>query len=85
MDGEIDGNGKSPLRISINGGGTASPEEAAAVAAAIERFTGETAAAPTPAGEQGPSGWQRAALIEGVTARQRIFPPDPGSGFPLYG
>jgi hypothetical protein len=44
----------------------ASPEEAAAVAAALERFMRETAptAAPVPAP---PSPWLRAALREGVS------------------
>ena len=44
---------------------TASPEEAAAVVAALERFMRETAPAPArPAPRQNP--WQRAALEEGV-------------------
>ena len=44
-------------------GGTASPEEAAAIAAALERFLAENAprAAPEPV-----SRWQRAALLEGA-------------------
>ena len=45
-----------------------SEEEAAAIAAAIERFLTETAPPPTPlAGERSP--WQRAAIREGVEAR----------------
>jgi hypothetical protein len=50
----------------------ASPEEAAAVVAALERFMRETApppVAPDPA--QNP--WQRAALHEGIS-RQPEFP-----------
>ena len=49
---------------------TASGEEAAAVAAAIERFVAETAAA----GEapEAVSPWQRAALIEGVGAKGAV-------------
>ncbi len=43
----------------------ASPEEAAAVVAALERFMRETAPAPAPA-PTGPSPWVRAALLEGV-------------------
>ncbi len=43
----------------------ASPEEAAAVVAALERFMRETAPAPAPA-PTGPSPWARAALLEGV-------------------
>ena len=46
-------------------GSSASPEEAAAVIAAIERFIRDTA--PPVAGEpEGPSPWVRAALLEGV-------------------
>jgi hypothetical protein len=45
----------------------ASPEEAAAVTAAIEQFLAETA--PAPASGRAPmSPWQRAALHEGVAA-----------------
>jgi hypothetical protein len=45
-----------------------SDEEAAAIAAAIERFLTETA--PPPAALAGePSRWQRAAIHEGVQAR----------------
>lgn len=44
---------------------SASPEEAAAVVAALERFLRETA--PPPAAEPPRmSPWQRAALLEGV-------------------
>ena len=43
----------------------ASPEEAAAVVAALERFMRETAPAPAPV-ETGPTPWVRAALLEGV-------------------
>jgi hypothetical protein len=47
---------------------TVSGEEAAAVAAAIERFVAETTvAAQAPASA---SPWQRAALIEGVGTRE---------------
>jgi hypothetical protein len=51
----------------------ASPEEAAAVVAALERFMRETAprSAPPPAR---PNPWQVAALREGV-ARQPELPP----------
>jgi len=47
---------------------TASPEEAAAIAAALEQFLIETAPAPGPAERQNP--WQRAALQEGIASRQ---------------
>ncbi len=45
--------------------GSATPEEAAAIAAAIEQFLRDTAPAPTPAGPS-ISPWARAALFEGV-------------------
>ena len=47
----------------------ATPEEAAAIVAAVEQFLIDTAPAPTPQVE-GASGWQRAALEEGIAARQ---------------
>jgi hypothetical protein len=43
-------------------------DEAAAIAAAIERFRAETA--PAPGGDEDSIGpWQRAALLEGVSAK----------------
>ncbi len=59
----------------------ASPEEAAAVVAALERFLAETA--PPPPAAAAPSPWQRAGLLEGVTARRVTLPPDPGGGLPF--
>ena len=53
-------------------GSTASPEEAAAVIAAIEQFMRDTAPPPAPE-RPGPSPWVRAALLEGVER-------DPGAG-----
>jgi hypothetical protein len=46
-------------------GSSASPEEAAAVIAAVEQFLRDTVppAVPVPAG---PPAWQRAAILEGV-------------------
>ena len=44
---------------------TASPEEAAAVVAALERFMRETAP-PAQALQSEPDEWQRAAVAEGV-------------------
>ncbi len=44
---------------------SASPEEAAALVAALERFLRETTPAKTPAAPAR-SPWQRAALLEGV-------------------
>jgi hypothetical protein len=43
----------------------ATPEEAAAIAAALERFLHDTAPAVAPAREA-MSGWERAALAEGL-------------------
>ncbi len=54
-------------RIQIEAG-SASPEEAAAIAAALEQFLIETAPAPQAADQQNP--WQRAALWDGIAARQ---------------
>jgi hypothetical protein len=62
-------NGKhSPPRPSIQiQAATASPEEAAAIAAALERFLMETA--PSPQTGVPASRWQQAALREGVGDR----------------
>ena len=46
-------------------GSSASPEEAAAVIAAIERFIRDTAP-PVATVPAGPGPWVRAALLEGV-------------------
>jgi hypothetical protein len=68
-------------RIELVSGG-ASESEAAAIAAAVEQFLAETAPPPESAGEpQGP--WLRAALEEGISARQvsgRRWGPAPGGG-----
>ena len=48
--------------------GPASETEAAAIVAALEQFLAETA--PVATGDAPVSGWQRAALEEGVSARQ---------------
>lgn len=45
----------------------ASPEEAAAIAAALEQFLAETA--PAPQASKPHSGWQSTALREAVSAR----------------
>jgi hypothetical protein len=55
----------------------ASAEEAAAIAAAIERFNADTGPAPG-AGEKAIGPWQRAALIEGVGAKATIEDLDKG-------
>jgi hypothetical protein len=48
---------------------TATPEEAAAVAVAVERFLAESAPVPAALAD-GQDGWTRAAVLEGV-ARER--------------
>jgi hypothetical protein len=62
-------NGKqSPPRPQIEiEAANASPEEAAAIAAALERFLVETA--PSPQTSPRTSRWQQAALREGVGGR----------------
>ena len=63
-------NGKqSPPRPQIQIQSAAEPDEAAAIAAALERFLWETAPAPqtTPR-----SRWQEAALREGVSVHSRL-------------
>jgi hypothetical protein len=67
-------NGKqSPARPRIEVRQPASPEEAAAIAAAIEQFMRDTA--PPPA-EGGPevSAWLRAGLLEGTKRSARESP-----------
>lgn len=51
---------------------TATGDEAAAVAAAIARFEAETAAVPAGDAPSAVSPWQRAALLEGVGAREAV-------------
>ncbi len=57
---------------------TANGDEAAAVAAAIARFEAEVGGAP---GEIAPAvdPWQRAALIEGVGAKQTVQESEGGA------
>jgi hypothetical protein len=50
---------------------TATGDEAAAVAAAIQRFVVDTAA-PVAPGPERVSPWQRAALVEGVSAKGTV-------------
>jgi hypothetical protein len=52
-------------------------DEAAAIAAAIERFVGETA---PPLGDEGETigPWQQAALIEGVGAKGTVVDSEGG-------
>ena len=55
---------------------SASPEEAAAVVAALERFMRATAPAHAPAPEQ-LDGWIRAARFEAVARESETDLPDP--------
>ena len=70
-------NGKhSPARPRIQVRQPASPEEAAAIAAAIEQFMRDTAPAPTPEPQMSP--WLRAGLFAGTKR-------SPGESPWLYG
>jgi hypothetical protein len=64
----------SPLRRTISP--SASPEETAAIVAAIERFMRATAPSPAPA-QNGPDSWQRAAMLEGVAREDDRDVPHP--------
>ncbi|HWX98013.1 MAG TPA: hypothetical protein VNZ01_14320 [Solirubrobacteraceae bacterium] len=54
---------------------SASPEEAAAIVAALERFMRDTAAAVPP--EPAPDPWHRAAVLEGVSREDQGDSGDP--------
>jgi hypothetical protein len=58
---------------------SASPEEAAAIVAAIERFMRATAP-PSPPAASGPDPWLRAAILEGVAREDRGDAHDPWTG-----
>ena len=58
---------------------TPSENEAAAIAAAIERFRAETAPAPSMEEEDAISPWQRAALLEGVSAKVTVLESEGGT------
>jgi hypothetical protein len=53
-------------------------DEAAAVAAAIARFEAEVGAVPVEAPAQ-VSAWQRAALVEGVSAKKSLLEAEGGA------
>ena len=59
---------------------TATGVQAAAIAAAIARFESEFAAAPAAAPKDAIGPWQRAALLEGVGAKQDIQDPQARGG-----
>jgi len=56
---------------------TAQGDEAAAIAAAIARFEAETGSAPVEAAPA-TSAWQRAALVEGVGAKESVLQSEGG-------
>jgi hypothetical protein len=64
------------LELLLGEPATASPEEGAAIVAALERFMRATAAAPE-AGGGGPEPWQRAAILEGVSRDPGPVASDP--------
>ena len=69
------------LEITHSGTGTsATPQEAAAVIAAVQRFQADSAVAP-PAEKTGMDPWLKAALVEGVSAKDSFGPNDPASLF----
>jgi len=55
---------------------SASPEEAAAIVAALERFMRSTAPPPVSAAD-GPDAWQRVAILEGVERESQADLFDP--------
>ncbi len=55
---------------------SASSEEAAAIAAAIESFLHDTSP-PARTSAEGPTGWMRAAILEGVTRGEHGDVPHP--------
>jgi hypothetical protein len=55
---------------------SASPEEAAAIVAALERFMRATTPAATPPATA-VDGWRRAAALEGVSRDPGVDVPDP--------
>jgi hypothetical protein len=51
---------------------TANGDEAAAIAAAVARFEAEFAGAPSEEAPAAVSAWQRAALLEGIGAKEAV-------------
>ena len=56
---------------------SATAEEAAAIAAALERFLHETTPAQTGSGELPSDPWTRAAMLEGVSREDHADVPHP--------
>lgn len=65
-----------PIEISQS----ATPQEAAAIAAAVQSFTADTAVA-APAETAGMDPWLKAALTEGVSAKEVFGPGQPFGTF----
>jgi hypothetical protein len=65
----------SPMTITATPA-SASPEEAAAIVAALERFMRATAPTATPPASA-PDGWRRAAALEGVSRDPGVAVPNP--------
>jgi len=55
---------------------SASPEEAAAIVAAIEQFMRATAPPLSPPSNTPPDPWQRASILEGVSRDPQADAPD---------
>jgi hypothetical protein len=64
---------RKPPRPQIEMLTAAQPDEAAAVIAAVEQFLADTAPAPQSSAPVNP--WQRAALLEGVRAKEAFASP----------
>jgi hypothetical protein len=60
----------------------ASPEEAAAIVAALERFMRATAPAPSPPSTAPPDPWRAAAILESVSRDPWDEMPSPAFGNP---
>ena len=56
---------------------SASPEEAAAIVAALERFMRATAPAAASGSQTAADGWRRSAVLEGVQREPGQDMPDP--------
>ena len=72
----------SPPRLQLISG-SASPEEAAAIVAAIERFMRDTAPAGLPSAAAEHEAWRAVALLEGVT--RELDETGPGIAHPWMG
>ena len=68
------------VSVEIGSGASPDPLEAAAIAAAVQRFNLDTAVAP-PAEPSGPDPWLQAALEEGVSAKEAFGPRQPFGTF----